>query len=399
MTEYKGILLVVSGKNIAVLESQVIMHAISMKKHGINLEVWFLIPPGKDFMVVVSTFKERYPELSIKVINGVRPKVPFSMIINAVILAICVRNFSKTPYFIQSRSQYATAVAGLAKIFNDFCLIWDVRGDAENELILAAKNWSIKDKILKFFPALLGHRLLKLLSDKFANGGIFVSEKLKKNLAKSVVKRPCEIIPCVAEASLFYFCSNTRKIMRDELRLFHDEKIIIYSGSLSVWQCADEMFQLVKILFSIDESFKFIILTPELDLAANYIEKYKLDVNRVIAKTVILKDINKYLNAADFALCLRDKIKCSEVASPVKFAEYCLAGLPVIMTDAVEQATKYAKEFGNFIAHDFWQHTNLSLKAYADEQRLCIAKKAKVLLSREAIASKYIALYSRLGFN
>jgi hypothetical protein len=46
-------------------------------------------------------------------------------------------------------------------------------------------------------------------------------------------------------------------------------------------------------------------------------------------------EVPNYLVAADSALLLRDDSIINRVASPVKFAEYLLSGLPVVLTDGI----------------------------------------------------------------
>ena len=49
--------------------------------------------------------------------------------------------------------------------------------------------------------------------------------------------------------------------------------------------------------------------------------------------------------------CCGNTTKTNAAASPTKFAEYSLAGLPVIMTDAVPDSYALAKRLGNLVEY------------------------------------------------
>jgi hypothetical protein len=84
----------------------------------------------------------------------------------------------------------------------------------------------------------------------------------------------------------------------------------------------------------------------------------------------------------------------NKVASPLKFSEYCLAGLPIVMTNAVEQSSKIALFLKNNIFYEFQNFPRL-INVYEDLERVELAKQACALLSRGSITHKYLNLYSR----
>ena len=47
----------------------------------------------------------------------------------------------------------------------------------------------------------------------------------------------------------------------------------------------------------------------------------------------------------DVGLLLRDDLPVNRVASPTKFAEYCLCGLPVLTTPYVGDFSEYVRQF------------------------------------------------------
>ncbi len=111
---------------------------------------------------------------------------------------------------------------------------------------------------------------------------------------------------------------------------------------------------------------------------------------RLIIVSVSFQEMNAYYNLADFAFLMREKKQLNLVASPTKFGEYCLTGLPVIMNDNVDQAYLFSRELGNYVSHQSIQFIPLS-----DEQRADISLRSKQFFSRGQLNQKYIELYKK----
>ena len=103
-------------------------------------------------------------------------------------------------------------------------------------------------------------------------------------------------------------------------------------------------------------------------------------------------EVNSYLNAADAGFLLREQSPLNEVASPTKFAEYCLTGLPVIMQNTVKDAFEMARSLGNLIElTDFGMHLPT-----AGFDRTSVANRARMLMGRRALSKRYRALYGEI---
>ena len=98
------------------------------------------------------------------------------------------------------------------------------------------------------------------------------------------------------------------------------------------------------------------------------------------------------MNAADAAFMLRDSIDTNRVASPTKFAEYCLAGLPVIMTEAVKDAYALAQRLGNYVDKDDPE----AIRLIASTNRETVASSARKILGRQAQIEAIYQLYRHM---
>lgn len=103
-------------------------------------------------------------------------------------------------------------------------------------------------------------------------------------------------------------------------------------------------------------------------------------------------------------LLLREKSLVNEVASPTKFAEYMLCGLPCILTEGIGDYSRLAREhdIGTVIndLNKLHQYTYQILKFFKtkndDMTRQGIAQIALGLFAREVRIKDYITIYNSL---
>jgi hypothetical protein len=139
------------------------------------------------------------------------------------------------------------------------------------------------------------------------------------------------------------------------------------------------------------ESIKVLIVSPDRDVFKDVFPRDLRSRVRITSGT--LHEMNRYMNAADFGVLLRKENSINRVASPVKFAEYSLAGLTVVTTDAVKQITEIGRKLANTI------ETNEFLKVYLEGKvepanRLEISMKARRALGRKAHIERLVEFYT-----
>jgi hypothetical protein len=219
---------------------------------------------------------------------------------------------------------------------------------------------------------------------------IFVSDSLRSvSLGKSC-RLPSEIIPCVASPRLFQFSSELRTSFRRTLNIGAASRVFIYSGSISFFQCFDESVTLFRNVLESDSETVFLIVTPNIEPVRHALDG--IPERNLRLQSATIADVNGYLNAADFGILLRRRDPINSVASPVKFAEYCLAGLPVIMTDAVEQSVQIGRELGNALVTEFGCMPE-SLTRWSDADRKDLSTRAAQKLGRGAVVEAYRRTY------
>jgi len=161
------------------------------------------------------------------------------------------------------------------------------------------------------------------------------------------------LYPCLSDSSKFYFDQKIRDYYRIKLNISDNQRLILYAGGfISEWHITHKMFKYFEEISSIAENLKFIVLTNEIDYARNLIQKYHIKSSLISVLNVSNEDVIFYLNAADFGVLFRDNTPMNNVASPSKFTEYMLAGLPVLISKGVGDFTNYVSNNNTGIVID-----------------------------------------------
>jgi glycosyltransferase involved in cell wall biosynthesis len=322
--------------------------------------------------------------------RGIYRYIPFSDFFNGILFFIIFILFKPKIDFIHARSDYSASVCSYFKVFHKKPIIWDCRGNSVSEFENAFNPKNFFLKIIKSIY-IFSLKLQIHHAKKNCDYAIFVSDELKNLIAHDFSKNKSFIIPSLPSRELFYFDENIRKKMRYYLSIENKTKVIIYSGSLVKYQNFPQYVDYINAISKKDDNILFLVITP-------YIEKAKLLLkplteNQYRLLSARFEDMNKFYNCADFGILLREKNLINQVASPTKFGEYIMTGLPIIMNDGVPQARKLAKEFNNLIDWEISFHSE-KLTPYTTDKRTEISIKAGNSISKESLLSYYIKLYS-----
>jgi len=121
--------------------------------------------------------------------------------------------------------------------------------------------------------------------------------------------------------------------------------VLVYSGGLSIsWHIPDKIFGFFKRFKEVYDNAFFLVLTTDFDLIDDLRAKYDLASEDIFAAEIDNREIRKYLNAADLSLLLREDVPLNNVASPTKFAEYLMCGLPVVISPNVGDYSRLVAE-------------------------------------------------------
>jgi glycosyltransferase involved in cell wall biosynthesis len=161
---------------------------------------------------------------------------------------------------------------------------------------------------------------------------IFVSNKMKTHLEKKYQTRFANaiIIPSATNIS-FTLDSERRKSVRKEYGL-ENKIVFVYVGSAAPYQLVSEMCHLFDGIHKrIPESFFLIISHHQVQFEQQLQEK-KIAPESYLMVSLEHNKVFDVLVGCDIGFLLRDDSWVNTVASPTKFAEYALCGIPMITT-------------------------------------------------------------------
>jgi glycosyltransferase involved in cell wall biosynthesis len=254
---------------------------------------------------------------------------------------------SAAPLLIQARNPEGTCIALEARrTLRRAVVIHDARGDVVAEARMTAeqarssaerRHWERRARRLE---------ALERRACAEADHHLAVSTALRDRLVALGAERDAvTVVPCCVDPSRFATGPDVREAVRTRLGLA-GRVVLAYVGSLGVWQVPDRVAALVARVRARLPQTHLLVVTAERTEA----ERAFADLVARSACTIVearYDDIGRYLAAADAALLLREDHPVNRVASPVKFAEYQAAGLPVIASDRLGDVGSYLRETGH----------------------------------------------------
>jgi hypothetical protein len=387
----RGLFVLFEGLPDTVIDSQVLVHVREMRERGfVDFQVWGFACTSELYRRSLTRVEaaSRLSGATVRVLRCVtnRPSMPASTFLNALLFKRHLRKIDPPVDLIHARTDYAAAVCSHLKRMGHFDLVWDCRGDCIAEFRATYEGW--RDPI-SLVRRDLGTMVLKRRLRRAASAcdqAIFVSEALRAATGFS----GGEIIPCAAPESLFFFDPELRRAMRQRLALPEQITVLVYSGSLAPYQCFQETVDLFRRLRERDPATTLLFLTPRTEAARAALDD--LPAGAVRVHSVRVDEVNAYLNAADFGVMLRRDHPVNRAASPTKFAEYCLAGLPVLLNPGVTEMYAVARELD--LAVDCAIDGATPELGQPDLRRRAeAADRARRRLSRTAVLPRYRSVY------
>jgi len=206
-------------------------------------------------------------------------------------------------------------------------LLLDYRGILSEEYVLqgkiAARGWV--------------HRLLRGLERwalRRADAVLCVSEKLRRRTLRwqPITAGKTAVIPCCYDPRLAPWDEAAVAQAREALNLDATKDfVLVYSGSLSAWNRPDAIRALFRTMREQFPRTRLLLLTGDRTAAESVFGKE----SGVTIQSVPHETIQPHLAAGDLGLLLRESHPVNRVASPVKFAEYLVSGVPVLVSPGV----------------------------------------------------------------
>ncbi len=325
------------GYRDTVIESQVFNWASALNSIGLKTTGLSLSKGKKDDAINRTKLEHLSQKYNIDVYSYQFDNKP--LIRELQIIIILLRTYfrlkkKQEKIVFQTRMMGLIYIAPVCRILLGVKFIFDMRGSLVTEYLYSKSDLSQGDSKVM---------VLKRLERQIVYGSdaVFcVSDVLREYLinnygSKSLKSSKLTVIPGAADQSYFYFSEILRNETRKQLSC-NDKVVYLYSGRLDKhWQIPDKIFELFSYIYKHSVNAFFVILTPDTLIADKYCQACEIDKGSYITTYVELDGISPYLNAADYAVVLRENLPINHQASPTKISEYLLTGLSVIISKNV----------------------------------------------------------------
>ena len=183
------------------------------------------------------------------------------------------------------------------------------------------------------------------------------------------------VIPCTLDTKYFsdetFFLDERTETIKRELGILSTDIVLVYSGSIAPWQSFELLENILSPLLDENQNVKVLFLSKESNDNRRFSETYK---GRVFIKWLDHKDVLSYLHCCDYGLLLREQSDTNKVASPVKFAEYLYAGLPILMTENIGDFSQFVQQNKcGYVINEKQQNWSFFKKNGVAEKEKCFA--------------------------
>jgi glycosyltransferase involved in cell wall biosynthesis len=153
------------------------------------------------------------------------------------------------------------------------------------------------------------------------------------------------VIPCFADEQLFSPDNCARATTRSKLNIGETDIVFVYTGVVSKEFGGFNPIHFVSRIEDLAGKHLLIVSANEsISRAESQVPAFMK--GKVTVLTSPRHEVPRYLCASDIGILLRKENVVNEVASPTKFPEYLLCGLPVVVTDRLGDASAIVKSSG-----------------------------------------------------
>jgi len=168
------------------------------------------------------------------------------------------------------------------------------------------------------------------------------------------------LIPCVTDTAFFCKDMSVRHSVRSKMG-WESRLVVVFCGAVHAWQEMDALIRCFKIIKSVEPEALFLLLPHRTAGLERLLGGSGINAADYALVQTIREEVPEWLAAADIGLIGRGLFKgltrVNGFSSPIKAGEYLAAGLPIIMSEGVGDASELVRR----------TRTGCVLPAYAAE--------------------------------
>jgi glycosyltransferase involved in cell wall biosynthesis len=323
----------------------------------------------------------------------------------AVRIARAGRDLAADRLLIQARgSAAACAALGMRRRLRSARVLYDARGDEAAEARLEASLAATRRRRAWWTRRARRMEELQRRAGSEADHILAVSTPLKERICSASGTPPerVTVVPCCVDPRRIAADATVRADVRRRLGI-DGRFVLVYSGSLTAYQIPDQVGRLVEAIQRGRPQTHLLLLTRDRAGALRWFGHLAQTGSMTLVEAPY-DEVGDYLAAADAALLLRRDDPVNRVACPVKFAEYIVSGLPVIMTPRIGDLGDYIRDTGHGVLVDLDRspedQANQVLQAVDSARwidRAEIRRRGLETFRRESYGEVYRELLARLG--
>ncbi len=231
---------------------------------------------------------------------------------------------------LMPRSLVAGAMVLLVKpFFKNIQIIYESDGLMADERVDFG-SWSRRGVLFKIFIS---------IEKRLIDSSTYVTTRTQK--AKDILisrtsldKERFVVIPNGKDMSQNIDIPKEQKIyLKEKIGIQKSDIIFIYVGSIGSQYKPKKMIEIFEKIYK--DSYKFIILTPNIDEMREIVLHYPHIQNSIYIDSVASDEVYSYLSIADIGVSLREPSFSQRGISPIKIIEYMMTGLPIITNSGV----------------------------------------------------------------
>ena len=399
-----------SGPETGVFESQVLEYGRLVRTLG--LEFRYLLFEGlrtrlsdrRGIALRLARLRRRF-DASIEIRYLPAPLGRAGMWLAAARLDRAGRDLGGDRLLIQARgSAAACAALGMRRRLRSARVLYDARGDEAAEARLEASLAATGRRRAWWTRRALRMEELQRRAGAEADHVLAVSTPLRERICSASGTPPdrVTVVPCCVDPLRVAREAAVRTDVRRRLGI-DGRFVLVYSGSLTAYQIPDRVSGLVEAIRRRRPQTHLLLLTRDRVGALRWFGRLAQTGSMTLVESPY-DEVGDYLAAADAALLLRRDDPVNRVACPVKFAEYVVSGLPVILTPRIGDLGEYVRETGHGVLVDLDRapedQASQVLQAVDSPgwiDRAGIRRRGLETFRRESYGEVYRGLFTRLG--